>query len=241
MAQKTVAFFGASTGVGLSALKNSLAAGHKCIALCRDPSKLTAALEDEATSNLEVIQGNAHDVAAVSRCLKASETNLVDEIVFTIGGAFVASKMSIDDPHVCEKGIVTVLEAIAGLRRQGVDGRPHVIACSTTGISRFGRDTPLVIVPMYKVLLKVPGADKAVMENKLVTSSEDFTIVRASGLVDGETDKAIRVGVEDPVKGVESKAIGYTISREDVGKWIAQNLLIQRNPKYMNKTVTVTY
>ena len=29
----TVAFFGASTGVGLSALKHSLAAGHHCIAL----------------------------------------------------------------------------------------------------------------------------------------------------------------------------------------------------------------
>ncbi|OTA80362.1 hypothetical protein M434DRAFT_401784 [Hypoxylon sp. CO27-5] len=241
MAPKTVAFFGASTGVGLSALKNSLAAGHKCIALCRDPSKLTTALGNENAPNLEIVKGNAHDIAAVSRCLKVSETNPVDEIVFTIGGAFIASKMSIDDPHVCEKGIATVLEAIAGLRRQGVDGRPHIIVCSTTGISRFGRDTPLVIVPMYKVLLKVPGADKAAMEEKLIASSEDFTIVRASGLVDGETDKTIRVGIEDPVKGVESKAIGYTISREDAGKWIARNLLIERDPKYMNKTVTITY
>ncbi|KAI1418466.1 NAD(P)-binding protein [Hypoxylon sp. FL1857] len=241
MSQKTVAFFGASTGVGLSALKYSLGAGHKCIALCRNPSKLTTALGYENTPNLAIIQGNAHDIAAVSRCLKASETTLVDEVVFTIGAAFVASKMSIDDPHVCEKGIAVVLEAIAGLRRQGVDGRPHITVCSTTGISRFGRDTPLVIVPMYKVLLKIPGADKAAMEEKLIAGSEDFTIVRASGLVDGESEKAIRVGIEDPVKGVESKAIGYTISREDAGKWIARNLLNQRNPNYMNKTVTITY
>ncbi|KAI2627332.1 NAD(P)-binding protein [Hypomontagnella submonticulosa] len=240
MAQKTIAFFGASTGVGLSALKYSLAAGHRCIALCREPTKLTNAVANRNTTNLQVLQGNAHDAVAASRCLKASDSQLVDEIVFTIGARQIPGKMALDDPHVCEKGISTVIGAITGLRKQGLAGRPHIIVCSTTGLSKFGRDTPVVIVPVYALLLKVPGADKKIMEDKLANSGEDFTIVRASRLIDGETDKKIRVGIEDPETGIESKAIGYSISREDAGRWIAQNLVQDMSSKYMNKTVTIT-
>ncbi|KAI2473127.1 NAD(P)-binding protein [Annulohypoxylon bovei var. microspora] len=241
MAQKTIAFLGASTGVGLAALKICLDAGHHCIALCRNPSKLTTIFDPKKTPNLVVIQGNAHDVAAVSQCLRASETQLVDEIVSTIGGAFVWSKMTLDDPTVCEKGMVTLLEALSRLRKEGLNGRPRIIVCSTTGMSRFGRDVPLPMVPMYQLVLKVPHADKMAMEDKLSASGEDFTIVRASLLIDGETKKEVRVGIEDPVKGLESTAIGYIISREDAGKWVTRNLIMQKNAKYLNKTATITY
>ncbi|KAI1211608.1 NAD(P)-binding protein [Annulohypoxylon truncatum] len=241
MTQKKIAFLGASTGVGLATLKTCLAAGHQCIALCRNPAKLGAHFDLDNTPNLVVVQGNAHDIAAVSRCLKASETALVDVVVSTIGGAFVLSKMTLDDPHVCEKGMSVLLSALSRLRKEGVTGRPHVIACSTTGMSRFGRDTPLPVVPFYGVVLKVPHADKRAMEDALAASGEDFIVVRASLLTDGETDREVRVGIEDPVKGVESKAIGYTISREDAGKWVARNLVLRREERYCNKTVTITY
>ena len=79
------------------------------------------------------------------------------------------------------------------------------------------------------------------MEDRLVASQEAYTIVRASLLTNGESTKEIRVGIEDPKTGQESKAIGYTISREDTGKWIAENLVLERNAKYANKIVTVTY
>ncbi|OTA99890.1 hypothetical protein M426DRAFT_324788 [Hypoxylon sp. CI-4A] len=241
MSQKTIAFFGASTGVGLAALRHSLAAGRNCVALCRDPAKLSNIFSQEKTPNLKIVQGNAHDLSAVSQCLRTLENELIDEIVFTIGGKFILSKVSLDDPNVCEKGITTVLNAISELRKQGVEGRPHIIACSTTGFSRFGRDVPLSMVPFYNIALKVPAADKIIMEDKLATSNEDFTVVRASRLVDGETDNTIRVGIEDPKAGVEVKAIGYKISREDTGKWIAKNLISGMDGKYLNKNVTVTY
>jgi hypothetical protein len=241
MASKTVAFFGASTGVGLSALKHSLAAGRQCTALCRNSSKLTAIFTAGTTPNLEVMQGNVYDAEAVSRCLRTKEGKLVDEIVFTIGARFVLSKMGLDDPDVCKKGMSILLEALAELRREGITGQPYIVACSTTGMSRFARDVPLAMVPFYHVVLKVPHADKRVMEDTLAASGEDFTVVRASLLVDGETHKAIRAGIEDPKTGLESKAIGYTISREDAGKWIAQNLVLERDGKYLKKTATITY
>ncbi|KAI0885816.1 NAD(P)-binding protein [Annulohypoxylon maeteangense] len=241
MTQKTVAFFGASTGVGLGALKTCLAAGHSCIALCRNPAKLSAIFDLEKTPNLTIVQGNAHDIAAVSRCLKASETTLVDAIVSTIGGAFIWSKMTLDDAHVCEKGIETLLSALTTLRKSGVVGRPHITAFSTTGMSRFGRDTPVAVTPFYSIVLKVPHLDKRAMEDKLASSGEEYTVVRASLLTDGETEREIRVGIEDPAKGVETKAIGYTISREDAGKWVARNLVARREERFLNKTATITY
>ena len=238
---KTVAFLGASTGVGLSALKHTLAAGHRCIALCRVPSKLTTIFPPETAPNLQIIQGNAHDIAAVSKCLIAAKGKLVDEIISTIGGKFIPSKITIDDKEVCRKGMTTVLEALAQLRNGGATGKPHIVVCSTTGMSRFGRDVRLALVPLYHVLLKVPHEDKKVMEDRLVESGEAFTIIHASLLINGETSKEIRAGIEDPKTGRESTAIGYTISREDTGKWIADNLVLRLNEKYANKIVMVTY
>lgn len=250
---KTVAFFGASTGVGLSALKHALAGGCRCVALCRNPAKLTALLPPETTPNLEIVQGNAHDPAAVSRCLRRQGTEaegggLVDTVVFSIGGRFIASKMTLDDPHVCERGMEVLIKAIAELRRElGGGKKPHIVVCSTTGISSHGRDTALAILPVY-ALLKVPHADKRAMEDKLVEAGRGdradytYTIIRPTVLVDGETDKDVRIGIEDPVAGIrESMTLGYTISREDTGKWVARNLVLKMNPAYMRKAVVVTY
>ena len=237
----TVAFFGASTGIGLAALKHTLAAGHQCIALCRKPSKLTAIFPANSTPNLKIVEGNAHDLDAVSGCLRGERGNFVDAVVSTIGGTIAMPSMKFDDPQVCQKGAAVLLEAITKLRREGASGNPHVLVCSTTGISRFGRDTPLVIAPLYHYGLKIPHVDKEIMEKRVADSQERFTIVRPSFLTNGESTKEIRVGVEDPKVGVESRATGYTISREDAGKWIAENIVLKRDPKYINKAVSITY
>jgi len=234
---KTIAFLGASTGVGLSALKSSLASGHQCVALCRDPTKLSAV----QSPNLRVVEGNAHDIQSVSKLVLASEGKFVDEIISTIGGKFIFSKLTLDDINVCEKGMRTLLQAISNLRARGVVGKPHIIMCSTTGMSKFGRDIPLLMVPMYYVLLKVPHEDKRKAEDLLVEGGESFTIVRPSLLTDGETDTAIRTGIEDPAKGVEVLTMGYTISREDAGRWLAENLVHSIDPKHLNKTISITY
>lgn len=235
---QTIAFFGASGGVGLAALKHTLGTGRRCVALCRNPAKLRAILSPESHPNLEIVQGNAHDIAAVSKCLLARPGVLVDQVISTIGGAFVASKMTLDDPEVCRKGVATLLEALAALRRDGAVGKLHVVVCSTTGMSRHGRDIPIAMIPFYHVLLKVPHQDKIIMEDRLIASGEEFTIVRPSLMLSEEpTTKVVRVGVEDPKGGRESAAIGYTITKGDAGKWIAENLIIKQDG-YRNKIVS---
>ncbi|KAJ4265957.1 hypothetical protein NW762_003930 [Fusarium torreyae] len=236
---KTVAFFGASTGIGLSALKHTLAAGHYCVALCRVPAKLEPLTK--TYPNLRVIEGNAHDLKVVTGCLKKSDGTIVDEIVSSIGAKPVPYKMTIDDPQVCQVGMAVLLDALTQLRSKGATGKPLIIALSTTGTSHFGRDYPFVLSLLYTIGLKVPRDNKIVMEQKLAKSGEDFCIVRASLLVNGGSKTPIRVGIEDPSTGREHEEIGYTISREDAGKWIADNLLLIRVPEYINKIASITW
>ena len=238
---KTVAFIGASIGVGLAALKHTLAAGHQCIALCRFPEKLEAVFPPGSAPNLRILQGNAHDVEAVSKCIQTEGGKLVDNIVSTIGSRPELTNLRNIDAKVCRKGMATLLEALSLLRSRGIHGSPHITVCSTTGMSRFGRDTPIAIVPLYSVLLKVPHQDKTIMEDQLAASGESFTIIRCSLMVNGETSKPVRVGIEDPKTGRESSAIGYTISREAVGKWVANSLILKNPSKYTNKIAMLTH
>ncbi|KAI0415214.1 hypothetical protein F5X98DRAFT_376990 [Xylaria grammica] len=238
---ETVAFFGASTGVGLAALQRTLATGRQCIALCRNPAKLSAILPPASNPNLRIVQGNAHEVTAVSKCLLARTGVLVDQIISTIGGAFLWSKMTIDDPEVCQKGMATLLDALANLRGDGAVGKPQIIVCSTTGLSRFGRDIPVAMIPLYHLVLKVPHEDKVVMEDRLISSGEDFVIVRPSLMVsEKETTKEVSAGIEDPKTGRDSAAIGYTIAKPDAGRWIAENLVLKKQTKYSQKIAMIT-
>jgi NAD(P)H-binding len=187
-----------------------------------------------------MIEGNAKDIAFVSQCLRC-DGKLVDEIIFTIGGKLNFPRLTLDDPGVCRTGIATVLEAITQLRAGGIDGHPYIVACSTAGISDFGRDLPLVMVPLFYYVLKAPNEDKKAMEKRLEESIEDYTVVRMSALMSGETKRIIRVGLEDPKKGREEAVIGYTISKEDAGRWIVENLVLVRDAKYLRKIVLITY
>ncbi|KAK2037466.1 NAD(P)-binding protein [Colletotrichum somersetense] len=244
---KTILFLGATGGCGLSALRRSLDAGFTCIALCRTPSKLASILLPEQYPNLRIAQGNAHDADAVARHLVSpmDPTRFVDVVVSSIGAWFGMRKMNFEDVHVCEKGMVILLDALGKLRAEKrVSGNPCILALSTTGISKFARDTPFIIAPLYKGLLHVPHEDKRAMEELLFASNESWTVVRPSLLTNGkeQPSSAVRVGIEDPVKGVEQLAIGYTISREDVGRWIFENVLQKDgNNEFVRKVVTITY
>ncbi|OTA60054.1 NAD(P)-binding protein [Hypoxylon sp. EC38] len=247
--KKTITFLGASGGVGLAALSRALAAGHTCIALCRTPSKLTDRFPAAKHPNLTVIQGNAHDASAVARCLLGRERP-ADTVVSSIGGVFQFSRMTIDDPQVCQKGMAALLEAIAKLRRE-YDGlteaqrwRPRIVVVSTCGISKAGRDFPLATLPIYKFMLKVPHVDKVEMERLLVGGAAEkegygytYSIVRPSLLNDdAQPERRIRAGVDD------KPPVGYAISRDDTGRWIFENLLDRESKDgYENKIVTITW
>lgn len=234
---KTVLFLGTTGGCAFSALRRSLDAGHVCIAICRTPSKLLTMLCPGSHHNLTIIEGNAHDPSVAARALASP----VDIILSSLGGAFSWARLGNDDPSVCERGMSILLAALASAPPSS--GLPLIIAVSGAGASERGREVPLALVPVYAVLVAGALVDKRAMERRLQSYEGPWTVVRPSMLTDGpEAAAPVRVGVEHPATGVETREVGYTISREDVGRWMFENLVQgDAGARYEGRAVTITY
>lgn len=90
-------------------------------------------------------------------------------------------------------------------------------------------------------------ADKKLMEDRILEAKEggwirDFVIVRASLLL-GEARKEVRVGWEGKAPGQlgDGAAVGYTISREDVGLFVYRNIIAQGGGDLVGKKVSITH
>lgn len=76
------------------------------------------------------------------------------------------------------------------------------------------------------------------MEKAIVEQTENFVIVRPSALTNGKATKGIekvRVGTE------EKPAVGYLISREEVGLWIFEELVKGVGGRFVGQKVTITH
>ncbi|KFZ03986.1 hypothetical protein V502_10501 [Pseudogymnoascus sp. VKM F-4520 (FW-2644)] len=254
----TTLVLGSTGGCALAFLVRALNAGYDCSALVRTPSKLTALLDSRGisqttiTRHLTIHTGNSKDAVAIAPALLI-RNRPVDLIVSAVGGAPKFGRFmvpSIDDPLVCSSSMTALLSAVRALRPST---KPTVVAISSTGISNFGRDIPVAMVPLYHWLLAVPHADKKAMEVAIsddVKSSSPalggFVGIRPSFLTNSDAKgvAGVKVGVEGE-KGVESLAVGYTVAREDVGNWIFEEVLKgekgAKGGKYENRFVTLTY
>ena len=150
---------------------------------------------------------------------------------------------------ICGIASSNILSALALLQPSP---KPLVLVLSTTGVSSGPRDVPLAFYPFYKTLLINPHKDKIAMEKTLTdaianahspeTETETwirgFVIVRASLLTNGPALGKAKVRV-----GSEAKpAVGYTISREDVGQWVFENVIWDESrDQWAGEKVSLTY
>jgi hypothetical protein len=216
----------------------------------RNPEKLTKLLESHdifsktITSHLTIITGNVKTPADVSRTILPSTQIIVSGIGATPAWKRGDLLPSIDDPIICQNGTSTILEVLQS-RQSPV--KPLLVVISTTGISKFGRDIPLAMVPLYHWLLSVPHKDKKVMEEMVITAVEgehaaigEYAIIRPSLLTNGDGGK-VRAEVEDG--NIAKGAVGYTISRKDVGRYIFEGVVQKYTglPKGNGKIVSITY
>ena len=218
-------------------------------AVARTPSSLQKLMlsnsvpEDILTNNLTITQGDIRDIAAVSTVL-APNGVIVDAILCGIGGVFTSIFGPYPDFTVCRAAGESIPTALSQLRqsRAGTYKAPYLISISTTGITSGPRDVPLLLYLPYKVLLHAPHVDKALMETMFAKAAAegtlDVTIVRASLLTSGATlgRQRVRVGTE------KAPAVGYTISRGDVGIYDALNSgAAPTRGKWKGEKVTLTY
>ncbi|KAK8186790.1 hypothetical protein BC567DRAFT_153944 [Phyllosticta citribraziliensis] len=251
-AQPRFAFFGSTGGCVAAALALALKCGNACSALVRNEEKLKKMLVErgveEATlsKHLLIVTGNIKDVAAVSKTLKPEGApSAVDVAICGVGSLPVFKpnplKPTLEDPTICQDATKTILEAA-----RAVGGQPHLLVISSAGLTDKGRDVPLVMAPLYYWLLAVPHADKKAME-KLIEADfakpaseraiKGYTIVRPTFFTDGPSCglDSVRVGSE------EEPAIGYTVSRNDVGLWVFENAVKKAQELDGGKVVYITY
>lgn len=227
----------------------------------RTPSKLTDMLKthdisaDLISKYLAIVQGNARDSIKVAEALKVNNV-VADMVVSGVGGMPVFKpnplRPTLNDPTICQDTVSTILEALRNQHSNSQGKKPTLVVISSTGISDSGRDIPIAMVPLYHWLLPVPHKDKKMMEKLLVeefkndTSSAiaNFVAVRPSLLMNGRAVGfgAIRAGVESQGE-IDKSAIGYTITRADVGGWIFEGLVEDKGgkrSKYLNQFVNIT-
>ena len=183
-------------------------------------------------------------------------SKVADIIVSGVGALPVFTpnplRPTIDDPTICQDTTTTILQALRTLHSGSPFKKPTMVVMSTTGISDSGRDIPIAMIPLYHWLLPVPHKDKKMMEKILVdeirygasSAIEGFIAVRPSLLTTGQPKgfEAIRAAVDANDK-IDKSAIGYTISREDVGGWIFEELIEDKSGKrnkYLNHCVAIT-
>ncbi|KAI9816274.1 MAG: hypothetical protein M1827_001876 [Pycnora praestabilis] len=252
----TIAFFGATGGCTCTALALSLEAGYTCTALARTPSKLTSALlargipQSTLDAHLTITPGDIRDSTAVREVLKVPHSSggvNVDIILSGIGNAPDLMNLANFDKTLCTDAAKTILAALSD--SGNADKKPLFIAISTTGVTTTTRDVPLLMIPLYHLVLAAPHADKRGMEVCMLAeiakpesqrAIAGIVAVRPSLLTNGK-----RAGTEKIRAGVDGKpAVGYTISRDDVGGWIFEELLAGRGKgrtEWVDKMVTITY
>ncbi|KAL8818965.1 MAG: hypothetical protein Q9223_002506 [Gallowayella weberi] len=255
-----VAFFGATGGSTLACLALALKAGYTCSALSRSSSKLQTLLLERNVSqsiidtHLTIIQGDIRDTKSVVQVLTPrSKSDTLQLIISGIGRPPIFSpnplNPTFDDPTVCQDAISTILAALRTLPPSF--SKPVLAALSTTGISSRVRDVPILMIPLYHWLLAVPHKDKLEMEALLQAEVakptqerviQDFVVVRPSLLTDGARLGTNKIRVGEEVGKTATPAVGYTISREDVGGWMFDRLLDGDGKKrYAGKMVSITY
>jgi hypothetical protein len=113
---------------------------------------------------------------------------------------------------------------------------------------------PLALRPLYHWVLALPHQDKRAMEAAAVEGAlvgdaplAGFVIVRPSLLMDGKAKGVgkVRVGWErhakdDAREAGPGPAVGYTITRADVGRWIFEELVKGNIAEWDGRCVSLT-
>ncbi|KAL3460493.1 hypothetical protein BJX64DRAFT_262813 [Aspergillus heterothallicus] len=234
----TLSFFGATGGCTIACLAPALTDGYNCVALARTPKKLTDMLtargipQSTIQAHLTIIEGSTTDLNAVIRTIFPPNLPPASMIISGVGGTPDFSNPlspKFVGKTVCQDTIRNVLAALREMSSS--NPKPVLVAISTTGITKE-RDIPLAMVPFYKWGLKVPHADKEVMEGVILEEMAkpqaervlgDFVMIRPSFLTTGQSQpgkvRALKGKGEgqNTAVGMACPFVGYTICREDVG------------------------
>jgi len=179
-----ITVFGATGGTGRLVVKQALEAGHEVRAVVRDPARLPL-----AHANLRVHQADVFDPEALRPALAD-----VGAVISALG-----APSRKDTSMVCANGVRSILTAIesAGVRR--------IVAVSAQPVLRNGGGEPFwfrsTVLPIVRAVHRNVYVDLARMEQLLVASAAEWTIVRPPMLTDKPGTGRYRTAFEANIAG----------------------------------------
>jgi len=202
--------FGSTGSIGCQLVKQALEQGHTVTAFARDPAKF-----DIKHTNLQVVQGDAMDLASVEKAVQDQEA-----VLCSLGAGRKGTVRS--------EGTRNIIRAMekAGVRR---------LICQTTlgvGDSRGNLDFFWKYI-MFGMFLRPMYADHVLQENYVKQSRLDWTIVRPGAFTDGNRTGEYRHGFPGTDKTTKLK-----ISRADVADFMLKQLT---DDTYLHKTPGLSY
>jgi hypothetical protein len=253
-----IAFYGATGRCTLACVVECLKAGFDCtarpspfltntnptanpITVARTPFKLTQMLlargvpQSTMSTHLTISAG---DVLKVENAKSPLSLNgRPADIIISGIGIFAIREVN----ALCTNAITNIISAVHSLN----PSKKILIAISSTGITTTGpRDVPFLLMPLYHWLLKNPHEDKRRMEAAIVKEAQstesaigNFVIVRPTLLMNGKAEggSKLRVGTD------KKPAVGYTVSRDDVGLWMFENLVQGDNSEFLGEAPSITH
>jgi len=194
--------FGASGGTGQHLVQQALAQGHTVSAFARRPETVILA----QSPGLTVVQGDIHDLAAVSAAVAGQ-----DAVLSALGARTLGRS------DVLEAGVRNIL---AGMSAHGVR---RIIVLGASGASgesaqHQGAATRLLLKLAKATLLREPFRSQRAQERLLGASDTEFTIVRPPRLLNRPFTGRYRVQEDGLPPG------GVTIGRADVADFMLRQL-----------------
>ena len=182
-----IAVFGATGRTGRHVLEQGIRRGHLMTAFTRRPQELTSVQGLQA-----VVHGDGRNLSEVQDAVCGQ-----DCIISIISSAGLGPDTTVAE---VTKTVITAMQE-TGVRRLICVSSHSLVATR-----------PWLVVKLVKWIFRNPYADLAAMEQALVTSHLDWTIVRATQLIDGPTTGQMVIERD----GCDFKTGSYQIRRSDL-------------------------
>ena len=191
-----LALLGASGRIGQHMLAWALESGHQVTAIARNPQSLAAA------AGLTVLTGDATEAASVAELVTGA-----DAVLSALGPRGAKS------PALLARAGQNI---VAGMTAAGV--RRLVCVSAAGAFIQSDPDTGAMVKMILPRVLAKPFADVRQMEAAVAASGLDWTLVRATRLVNSGATGRYRVRPDYPPNG------GGKISRSDVAQFMGRAL-----------------
>ena len=208
-----VVVFGASGRTGTELVLQLLARGHDVTIVVRRPETLGLSYE-----RLQAVKGDALEPQSFGTALDGQ-----DAVLSTLGvTGFLNSLRPMTFYRDSARAIIDRMNE-AGVRR--------LVLVSSVGVLDHS-STPIWYRAIVRPLLRHKYADMRAMETLVVESGLDWTVVRASQLVDGPLTQRYRIGQEGSLPNIGK------ISRRDLADFVAR---ASNDATFIHRVVAISY